>query len=134
MEIGRMLSTTTPKPPPGFLVILFAPILVAMAPVPDEQTRRDLLCYAVMSSLAEEGRENGDRERAKHADAAAKFFLGRVRSRAPDLEITKALAAEAAILGNRQVSEFVPGCIDERMRNLKSTIENNAKSRNNRDP
>ena len=78
-----------------------APLLLAAAPATlDEETKKDLRCFVVMSN---EGRR-----------------------RAPQLDIdglTQALAAEAATNGNRPIGDFVPGCIDERMRALESIIK-----------
>src|SRR5919107_1438637 len=96
-----------------------APLLLAAAPATlDEETKKDLRCFVVMSN---EGREKRDQERATHPNSAARFFLERVSRRAPQLDIdglTQALAAEAATNGNRPIGDFVPGCIDERMRAL----------------
>lgn len=102
---------------------LAAPILLSAAPPPDPEMRRDLRCFAVLSSLAESGREKGDPELADHANAAASFFLGRIMNRAPNLDIAQALAAEAAEFGDRPIDDFVPGCIDERMRHLESVTK-----------
>ena len=106
----------------AFLVIS-APLLVAASPPLDEQTRKDLICFAVMTSLAEDGREKGNSELATHANAAASFFLGRITERAPQLDVVKALAEVAAAIGNRPIGDFVPSCIEERQRYLKSVID-----------
>jgi len=106
----------------AFLVIS-APLLVAASPPLGEQTKKDLRCFAVMSSLAEEGREKGNRELATHASAAADFFLSRIADRAPQLDVARALADEAADIGNQPIGDFVPGCIEERQRYLKSVVD-----------
>src|SRR5688572_120952 len=111
---------------------LAAPILLSAAPAIDPETRRDLRCFAVLTSLAESGKERGDRELTGHASAAASFFLHRVMNRDPNLDLAQALAAEAAEFGDRPIGDFVPACIDERRRHLESVIKGDQGSTKNR--
>ena len=79
-------------------------------------------------SLAESGKEKGDRELTVHASAAASVFLDRVINREPNLDLAQALAAEAAEFGDRPIGDFAPACIDERRRHLKSVIKSDQES------
>ena len=101
-------------------ILLAALLFTRPAAELDAATQKDVRCFAVLSSLAETGRERGDQELAEHAKSAATFFLDRIRSRSPGLDLTQALTAEAAANGNRPASDFIRGCIDERMRYLES--------------
>jgi len=107
--------------------LLAALSLMRPAPELDAATQKDVRCFAVLSSLAETGRERGDQELAEHASSAATFFLSRIRSRSPSLDLTQALTAEAAANGTRPASDFIHDCIDERLRYLESVTGSQAR-------
>lgn len=81
-----------------------------------------MICFAVFSSLAEKGRTTNDPERVRHATSAARYFLDKIVSREPKLDVARAMAQLAAEIGHQPLSDYQPGCIEERQRGLETII------------
>jgi len=97
-----------------------APFLLAAAPPSsDPEVSRDLRCYVVLSTFAEKALAVRDEKLSNYAYAAAAYFLGRVDGRAPNLNLDQAMAAEAALIGDKPIGDFVPACISRRMDRLR---------------
>ena len=73
--------------------------------------------------MAEEGRANGDHERARHAAAAGRFFHDKLRQREPKLDLTRAMAELASDIGHQRLSDYLPRCIEERQRSLEMIMQ-----------
>lgn len=99
---------------------LAAPLALSAAPPSsDPEVSKDLLCYMVLSGLAEDALAERNETLSNYAYAAAAYFLGRVDGRAPNLNLEQAMTAQADVIGDRPVSDFVPACIDRRRDRLR---------------
>ena len=77
--------------------------------------------------MVDESRANGDQERARHATAAARFFIDRLVRREPKLDLTRAMAELASEIGHQSMSDYEPGCIEERKRSLEAIMQDSGK-------
>ncbi len=87
----------------------------------------------VMSGLAEDALAARNEKLSNYANAAAAYFLGRVDGRAPNLNLEQAMAAEAAVIGDRPMGDFVPACVERRLDRLSlitQIIEKRARKKN----
>ena len=74
-------------------MILAAAVALAQPADAKAETRKDLRCFIVLSSVA-----GGTSEVAAAATMGAQYFLGRLDGRAPGLDLEAAIAAEVPLL------------------------------------